>query len=598
VTDNVVELMARTIAKFDEQVRDVLKSAACVGGRFDLGILCAVNEQAPQTILSDLWTAVEAGLVSTQPGTRLRVVPAPDGTTTVPGINAGEALDKIGFRFVHDRVHEAAYGLMDAGQKMGTHLRIGRLMLEKCDPRELTENIFDIVSQLNHAVALITEPDEIVALADLNLKAGQRARSLALFESAFEYFRVGIELTTAKGWQHQYELTKELYLKGIEAAYLSGRYGEMDHWFETAVHHIRSPIEVADAYVGKIEKENTTANFSNAIDVGIEILARLDVNLPADPSEADVRAELEKTEKLLSGFTTDDIMSLPEMEDPRHLAALQLLFAVGRPAFYVNRELVGIIVLKRLSLLLHHGNSEYSAYIFNSYAFMLAAIPEKIREAHHFGQLSIRLLDRYENPRYNTHIRSMFYGFILPFAEHTRKSIKALEPLHHEAMEIGDFFSAGNSLFLAAAFRFFTGKPLESVKDHMAQCRRVLIKNRIMHHVLNLDPHHQMVLNLMGRSKHRQALIGEAFDEDVHLPRIQKEGNQTTVVAVYFCKLMLAYLKAFRRLSLWRKRSRAPGIISSIWPPISLDILSTPPLPGWPRVRPTPNRRTTLSLSR
>ncbi len=55
ITDNVVELMAEKIKRLGEEVRDALRLAACLGNRFELEALAAVEERTQQETLRTLW---------------------------------------------------------------------------------------------------------------------------------------------------------------------------------------------------------------------------------------------------------------------------------------------------------------------------------------------------------------------------------------------------------------------------------------------------------------------------------------------------------------------------------------------------------------
>ena len=49
------------------------------------------------------------------------------------------------YRFLHDRVQEAAYLLIPEQQRAQTHLRVGRILHENTSQERLEEAIFDIV---------------------------------------------------------------------------------------------------------------------------------------------------------------------------------------------------------------------------------------------------------------------------------------------------------------------------------------------------------------------------------------------------------------------------------------------------------------------
>ena len=66
-----------------------------------------------------------------------------------------QLIDRIdgSYKFVHDRVHEAAYALIPAQSRAAAHLRIGRLLVAHTPPEKREEAIFEIVNQLNRGVA-------------------------------------------------------------------------------------------------------------------------------------------------------------------------------------------------------------------------------------------------------------------------------------------------------------------------------------------------------------------------------------------------------------------------------------------------------------
>ena len=95
------------------------------------------------------------------------------------------------YRFIHDRVQEAAYSLIPEEQRAAAHLRIGRLLVARTPPEKREEAIFEIVNQLNRGAALISAPEEREQLAELNLIAGKRAKASTAYASALDYFIAG-----------------------------------------------------------------------------------------------------------------------------------------------------------------------------------------------------------------------------------------------------------------------------------------------------------------------------------------------------------------------------------------------------------------------
>ena len=95
------------------------------------------------------------------------------------------------YRFLHDRVQEAAYSLIPEELRAEAHLRIGMLLAAHTPPEKRDEAIFEIVNQLNRGSHLITSLAERERVAELNLIAGRRAKISTAYDSALKYLRAG-----------------------------------------------------------------------------------------------------------------------------------------------------------------------------------------------------------------------------------------------------------------------------------------------------------------------------------------------------------------------------------------------------------------------
>jgi serine/threonine protein kinase len=132
-TDNVVELMLGKLGRLPVETQMVLQQLACLGNIAEVGLLSIVLGTSEEQVHAALWEAVRLELV--------------------------ERLDSA-YKFAHDRVQEAAYSLIAEESRAETHLRIGRLLVAYTPREKREEYIFEIVTQLNRGVMLITDPGE------------------------------------------------------------------------------------------------------------------------------------------------------------------------------------------------------------------------------------------------------------------------------------------------------------------------------------------------------------------------------------------------------------------------------------------------------
>ena len=143
LTDDIVEFMASRLHKLPVATQDILKLAACIGNQFDLETLAIVSEQSQTEVAASLWRALQEGLA----------LPLGQGYKFFQeseGEEKGRAEEiYVGYKFLHDRVQQAAYSLIPEECKQVTHLNIGRFLLGGLSQAEEQEEIFTIVNQLN-----------------------------------------------------------------------------------------------------------------------------------------------------------------------------------------------------------------------------------------------------------------------------------------------------------------------------------------------------------------------------------------------------------------------------------------------------------------
>ena len=102
------------------------------------------------------------------------------------------------------------------------HLRIGRQLRAASEMEPTAERVFAAVNQLNHAVDLIADADEKMALLRLNVLAGMKAKAGIAYSAARDYLAQAAALVAADAWTRHYDETLELYL-ATRRVRISGR---------------------------------------------------------------------------------------------------------------------------------------------------------------------------------------------------------------------------------------------------------------------------------------------------------------------------------------------------------------------------------------
>ncbi len=177
----------------------MLKLAAYIGNHFDLSTLAIVSQQSESDVATALWKALQEELVLPKSELYKFYLEQEQQRANT------NTIENVTYRFLHDRVQQAAYSLIPSDQKQQTHRTIGELLFRHTAKAEVEEKIFHIVNLLNYGVELIAQPSQRAELAQLNLLAGKERSKLATgYESAYGYFDQGIHLLTSDCWQSQY----------------------------------------------------------------------------------------------------------------------------------------------------------------------------------------------------------------------------------------------------------------------------------------------------------------------------------------------------------------------------------------------------------
>lgn len=523
ITDNVVELLLIQLNKLPNETRRILRLAACVGAEFDLETLAIICERSPQAIFQGLLAAIQAELI--QPLSEL-----------------DENLLVQDYKFLHDRVQQAAYALIDEPQKQVVHLQIGRNLLEKTSPEQRSERLFEIVDHLDRGIEFVTARVERNEIAKLNLMAGQKAKGATAYEAALQYFNIGLKLLDTDSWVSEYDLTLALYSEAAAAAYLHGRFDEMEQLVEVVLNRAKTAIDKVQVYDSKIQGYLSQGNLKSALKIGLEVLKLLGVILPENPSELDVRGGLESTAALLAQREIEDLVNLPEMTAPEPLAAMSILANIGAAAFIVSPALVILITCKTVNLSINYGNAIWSPLYYAAYGFVLCGVVQDIELGYKFGQLALSLAERLNTKKGKAKALQLFSDHVMQWKVHLKETIPLLVEAYQEGVETGDFETAGYAAYDVCYNSFFVGEELTQLEQKTATYSKAVDRIRRESPSTWIAIVWQTILNLLDRSLNPSRLVGRVCNEEQALPHALAVKDGTAIQMLYLHKVILCYL--------------------------------------------------------
>lgn len=368
-TDNVVDLVVAKLKKLPLDTQEALKLAACIGNTFDLHTLAAISAIPNEELWGQLWESLQGGLVL--------------------------LVDGEWYKFLHDRVQQAAYSLIPEADRQEVHLRIGRLLLAQTSAAELEELLFDIVHQLNLGAALLSDQVEKYRLAELNLLAGRKANASSAHVAALSYFSAAAYLLGSEAWEARYTLTFDVYKELAVVEYLNSNYAHSRELIDLLLGKAKTDLEKAELHNILIVLYTLTANYGEAIQSGREALRLLNIVVPENYLKDELNGLLAQNGEILGNRSIASLIDDPEMSDPDKIVSLELLSNMVVPARYTDSTLFALVTVLNVNISLRFGLTPKSTVGYTAYGMVLNSVMGRYTEALEFGDLSLRLSEKF-----------------------------------------------------------------------------------------------------------------------------------------------------------------------------------------------------------
>ncbi|HTO63017.1 MAG TPA: AAA family ATPase [Bradyrhizobium sp.] len=435
-TDNVVDLMIGKLTSLPTDTQNALQHLACVGNITEVTTLSMVLEVTEQQVHATLWEAVRQELVEHLTGV---------------------------YRFVHDRVQEAAYSLIPDERRAEVHLRIGRQLLAQTPLEKREEAIFEIVNQLNRGSALITSLDEREQLAELNLLAGQRAKRATAYAPALNYLIEGQRLLPEDCWERRYELGLALELLRAECEFLTGELSVAEARLAALSCRATSLAHLAAISCVRIPLYMTLAKSDRAVEVGLEYLRRVGIAWSPHPTDGEVEREFEEMWRQLGSRSIEALVDLPAMSDPTWCATMDVLAELLPPALFTDTNLHCRVIARMANLSLEHGNRGASCFAYVWLGMLLGPRFSDYQSGFRFGQLGVDLV---ENGGLLGFKARVYLGFahVVPWTRHVSTGIALVRTALGAARETGDLSFANIARGALITHLLASGEPLSSVQ--------------------------------------------------------------------------------------------------------------------------------------
>lgn len=537
LTNNVVEFMIGRLQKLPETTQNVMKLAACIGNRFDLKILAVICECDSGTTATNLWKALQEGFI----------VPESEAYKFFQVGESAEAKDQsigVHYRFVHDRIQQAAYLLIPDAQKQLTHYHIGQLLLQELDQAQQAEYIFDIVNQLNLGQNSINELTEKKQLAELNLKAGQKAKLSAAYQAAQNYYATGIKLLPQTTWKSDYPLMYQLYRDGSEMAYFSSNFEQAEVYYAAALAHAQAPLDQAVIYRVQMTQYQLQSRYAEAIAVQRQSLSLLGWEVPDTPEsiQESLDQQIKIVSQVLQQSTLESILELPKMVDENIAEMLRILQVLFYAAFLNGEAVLSFLaVAKMTTLSLKYGNNDMSPFGYVGYGMIANSLLNDAKIAGQFGSMAVRLCEQFDNADVRGMTNFLFAADVHSWSRPIRAADLYYENAFQYGMEAGNWLTVSFMMMQSGSDRLTYGKNLEDLyeiaqahSDFLQRIKSLDNRDALIAGVL------QPVRDLLGLTEKNACFNDDNFSEIKYLE--QYSNSPYHLSWFYSVKIRHAYL--------------------------------------------------------
>ena len=453
-TDNVIDLMLEKIRRLPLPARRLLELAACIGNQFDLDTLAAVGAKPAWQTQLDLWPALQAGLVHPL-GAQYKYLDMEEGAQE----EAKQDTTQVRYRFLHDRVQQAAYAIADAPARAATHLQIGRELLRESPDADLDTRLFAIVDQLNAGREGIVDPDEALQLAQLNYRAGIKARGAAAFEAAARHMDIGIALLPVDAWQRHPALMRDLQLGAAETACLCNQFARAEAIYPLVLAHCTDPLQAVRCIAQQAGQYQLQGRLPEAIRILRDGLGLLGLTIGDDSAtlKAGITTVFADINARYGDCDVAALLDATPMRDPQARATMQLMQRLWQASYYAGQQDLSLTMVMRMTRLSHQqGNSDFTPVAYVAYAFVLADAQQDER-GYRFGAMARELANRGTNMQARVLTGLMFGAMINHWTRPLASSIALYDDAFRDARDSGDFVNVGVVAAVRATDRLILG---------------------------------------------------------------------------------------------------------------------------------------------
>ena len=515
-TDNVVDLVAGKMKRLSPATQELLKQLAFLGSAASAAHLGLVRDTTIDAIHQALREAVYSGLIIRQDGA---------------------------YKFLHDRIRQAAYSLIPDALRAETHLRIGRALAASMTADELAEQVFDVANHFNRGAGELTDPEEKTEVAGINLRAGRKAKAAAAYASACSYLVAGEVLVAgdAPATHGRYELAFALRLERAECELVSGNFTEAERLINLLLESAVSKVDKAAAFSLKIRLHVVRSEISEGLESSLECLQLFHITMSSRPSREEVDAEYRLVWKNLKGQSIESLVDGPLITDPNMHAAIRVLAILTGPALYADINLYYLHFCKMVNLSLTHGICDASAFGYAGFGAILCQPFGRYAEGYAFAKLACDLVERHGFIAYKAKVY-LAMEMVALWSRPIEVGLQFARATHRAGAESGDLTFASYGCMHIVTDLLTQGTHLDEVWRQSEACLDFIRKGKYKDAADVIVCQQQFIRNLRGQTASFSTFSDNQFDQAAFEAELTDDRMTAMVSRYWILKLQARFM--------------------------------------------------------
>ncbi|KAJ3013029.1 hypothetical protein HKX48_005960 [Thoreauomyces humboldtii] len=323
LSESVAELLLTRLRQFPPETQTLLQQA---GDSFDLRLLAFVADSSIVQVATHLWAAVKEGFLLPQ-SNDVTLFRTPSALSRSSSGSVGSHTGRHGhrsslslstrsmggmvlsYKFCHSRLHQSCYEMIDSEARQKLHLQIARLLRRNVAEEEIHEHLFGLVLQYNKALPLLSDPEELTYVAQLNYDAALRVKRSGTHSAARRMLDTALSLITfgpeteETAWKTHYRLLFNIKKSLAQVCIVDNAYDKATAILRDMAKRatcVQDQLVATSILVGSYHVQG---QFKDILEMGLKELQHF--NIPAPDNEQHAIEMVKKEFKTLEGILGD-----------------------------------------------------------------------------------------------------------------------------------------------------------------------------------------------------------------------------------------------------------------------------------------------------